>query len=150
MSLMKFSNHLRGLINYGKLSQAGVAKRARISTAVMSRLVTGEREPNMDHAVAISAALEITVDELLQHTTAEHIAGKWVPKEAYSMLERKAIQVCRERDVLQARLDAEMARSESMRSSLWESEQRNMKLHIDIGELRAEMASNRKKGGTHA
>jgi transcriptional regulator with XRE-family HTH domain len=149
MKPMKFSNHLRGLIEFRNTSQASVAERAGISTAVMSRLVNGEREPNMDHAVAISAALEITVDELLRHTTAGHIAGKWVPMDAYAKLEHKVVQACRERDILQAQLNSEIARNESMRSSLWESEQRNAKLHIDIGELRAERASLREYESKH-
>lgn len=143
MGKMKFTDHIRGLIKLSNASQANVAERAGISTAVMSRIVTGEREPNMDHAVAIAAALNVTVDELLRHTTAEHVTSKWVSKEAYASLELKAIMRIREAEELKARLNSELARMESLRASLWESEKRNMKLQIDIDELRAEKASKK-------
>lgn len=51
-------------------SQEAVARRADIATATFSRIENGRNQPSLDTLIAIAAALEVTVDDLLAEPAA--------------------------------------------------------------------------------
>lgn len=58
-------------------SQNELSRRAGLSPAAVSRLLTGERKPRLEHLLAMAAALEVSLERLAAKTEAEPLVARW-------------------------------------------------------------------------
>lgn len=61
---MKFKNSLAEILAEQNLKQADLCRMTGISTALMSKYMTGKASPSLDNALMIAKALGITLDYL--------------------------------------------------------------------------------------
>ena len=71
MTGQDFGHRLRELRDRAGLSQEALAKRAKLSSATISRIELGQSSPNLDTMVALANALGLTVTGLLIDITDE-------------------------------------------------------------------------------
>jgi transcriptional regulator with XRE-family HTH domain len=140
-AIVSFATRLRKLIDDQGISHREVARRAGISAAVFSRIVSDLRELNMHHAVQIARALETTTEELLRNTTAEHVLRDWIPRTELTGMEHAMVEACRERDLLRAQLAAKTAEAESLKHSIRTSEDRVAQSNVALAEALAKVES---------
>lgn len=138
--LIRFAKHLRSLIKAKGISQNEFARRAGMSQAVVSRIVSGTREINMEHAVRIAGVLEITTRELVFGTTAASVLSDWIPTAEFTRLEHERVAVCRELELARAEIAAKNAEISSLKSSLRASEARTAESNVALAEMRAYVA----------
>jgi len=97
----------------------------------MSRILSGERTPNMGHLVDMARALDWMPQELVVGTEHQDVLDEWVSAEEYSESELERFQLKRERDALDARLlaicgerDALQAQAAGLRNDVAKLSQR--------------------------
>ena len=61
----KFAERLRLVLKVNNITQVELAKRINMSQGVVNNYCTGKREPTLDGLIAISKALNESVDYLL-------------------------------------------------------------------------------------
>ena len=64
-NMNKFAERLRLVLKVNNITQVELAKRINMSQGVVNNYCTGKREPTLDGLVAISRALNESVDYLL-------------------------------------------------------------------------------------
>ena len=67
---MLFKTRIAEILEEQKLKQADLCRMTGISTALMSKYMTGKASPTLDKAQTIANALGITLDYLVGHKTA--------------------------------------------------------------------------------
>lgn len=77
------SIRIRQLRDEKGLTQTQLAQKAELDSAVLSRLLSGEKTPRMEHVLALANALEINPIELIFGTEHENILEKWVSIEEF-------------------------------------------------------------------
>jgi transcriptional regulator with XRE-family HTH domain len=78
-----FGQRIKRLREERAWSQADLAREAGLSAAMLSRLLSSDRTPRMEHLAALASAFSITVAELISGTTAKLAMREWVPREEY-------------------------------------------------------------------
>lgn len=115
-----FADRVRGLREKRGWSQTELAERADLAPAALSRILTGEREPRMEHIIALASALETSLTELVAGTTAAGTVLDWVPRQRFEESERLRVETIGERDIAKADAAARCAESGSLKRTLAE------------------------------
>lgn len=62
---MLFKTQIKEIMQHKGLKQADLCRKTGISTALMSKYISGKTSPSLDNAEAIANALQVTLDELV-------------------------------------------------------------------------------------
>lgn len=101
-----------------RMSQTELADKTELAPAALSRILSGERTPRMEHLLALAAALDVTVAELIAGTDAADIAGDWVPRGVYEESEGRRIEAERSLAAQAASIHASEAEKRALRTEL--------------------------------
>jgi transcriptional regulator with XRE-family HTH domain len=116
--LESFGDRVRRLREARGWSQNELAEKAELAPAAVSRILTGEREPNMGHLIQIAAALEVSLTELVAGTTASGVVQAWIPRDRLEDSERARVEVIRDLDVARSEATARGAETVALRRAL--------------------------------
>ena len=135
---MLVRERLRQLIDDKQISQAALAEKADLGAAVLSRILTGDREIHFEHVLALARALEVTVPELLSGTDGEAMLREWIPAATFADETNLRAQAQAKAAELQVELTARNAELASVRKHLEEATARAERSAEDLVHLRAE------------
>ncbi|HKO92832.1 MAG TPA: helix-turn-helix domain-containing protein [Polyangiaceae bacterium] len=113
-----FADRVKRLREVRSWTQNELAEHADLAPAALSRILTGERDPNMGHLIQLAAALEVSLTELVAGTTASGVVQAWIPRERLEESERGRVGVIRELDVAKSEATARAAEAAALRKSL--------------------------------
>jgi transcriptional regulator with XRE-family HTH domain len=102
----KLADRVKKLRDERGWSQTDLAKKADVSAAFLSRLMTGEREMTFEYVEKIARALGKSPSELVAGTEHERIAAKWVEYDKFDVAERGRISALQELDVARREIEA--------------------------------------------
>src|SRR5690242_13394538 len=88
-----FGDRVKRLREVRGWTQNELAEHADLAPAALSRILTGERDPNMGHLIQLAAALEVSLTELVAGTTASGVVQAWIPRERLEESERARVGV---------------------------------------------------------
>lgn len=142
-----FARRLRAVMSQQGIVSAVLAKRAGLTPSLLSRLITGtestRREPQLEHILALARGLEIAPAELVAGTEAEHVLGRWIPREEFEKEVQTRLQA--QTQCLELRTDLAGLRSElkSLAGELDQTSQEAAKASQREVEARKEQAKLR-------
>lgn len=87
-----FAERVRRLREAKKYTQNELADKAELAPAALSRILSGDRAPRMEHILALAEALAVTVSELTQGTEAAAAVEAWVSRERYEESESRRFE----------------------------------------------------------
>lgn len=80
---IEFGERIKKLREDRGWTQADLAREAGLSPAMLSRLLSSDRPPRMEHLAVLASAFSTTVVELISGTTAKSAMREWVTREEY-------------------------------------------------------------------
>lgn len=104
---LRFGDRIRQHLAQINQNQAWLAEKAGIDSSVLSRLISGSRNPTIEHVGAMAPVLGTTVDLLVIGTDAEAriaAASQYVPREHYEAAHHQLVEFERQKNDLEARL----------------------------------------------
>jgi len=113
-----FADRVRPLREEKGWSQNELAEHADLAPAALSRILSGDRDPRMEHLIALASALDITLTELVEGTTAARIVQDWIPRARFEDSEKARVDSLRERDIARADAAARTAEVTSLKRTL--------------------------------
>lgn len=153
-----FSERVRARRENLGLSQFQLADRAGIAPAVLSRVLSGTRQPTMDHLVRIAGGLETSVTELVAGTAVESVLQEWIPRADFEAAEKAkstaledATLARAEAKIKQSELDHLRRSSETYLKQIDELQAEVRKMQADLGafpRMRSELTQLRLKVAT--
>lgn len=132
-----------GKLRSGKFSQTELAERADLAPAALSRILSGERTPKMEHLLALASALEVTVAELVDGTDAASAISDWVRREDYEAVEAKRLQIEKELLAERAQVQALGAEGRSLKAQMSALQTEIARLSQRVAEMSAEAEGER-------
>ncbi|MGO8994559.1 MAG: helix-turn-helix domain-containing protein [Polyangiaceae bacterium] len=99
-------------------SQAQLAEEADMAPAAVSRLVTGERPPRMEHLLALARALGVTLTELTIGTDAAGALRDWISRDDYERSERNLADAENELALVKAENESRLAEIKSLQKDV--------------------------------
>jgi len=133
-------DRVRELLESRALTQAALAERAKLSPAMLSRILSAERAVRMEHLVALASALGVTVAELVSGTSAASVVEEWVPSELLDACQQALARGEHELTVLRAEVRARAAEADTLRNQLAEAEGRVLAARAEALRRGAELA----------
>ncbi len=79
-SAVTLGDRVRKMLEEKGWSQAKLAEEADLAPPALSKLLSGERNPGMEHFLGLARALGLTPLELVNGTSAEAVLEQWVPR----------------------------------------------------------------------
>lgn len=140
-----FTDRVRRLRDARGWSQNELAERAELAPAALSRILAGDREPRMGHLIALAAALELTLTDLVAGTTAASAVLDWVPRERFEEAGQGRIDALRERDIARSDLAARVAEVESLKKTAGEMNRRLVDTERELAHARGELEMARQQ-----
>lgn len=120
-----------------RLSQTDLAERSELAPAALSRILSGERTPRMEHLLAIASALDVTVAELTAGTDAAASLTAWVTRETYEEAEGRRIEAEKALAARSAAGHAMEAENRALKAEMGRMQANLGALHQTIAEMRA-------------
>lgn len=114
----RFGKRLQQIIDETERSQSSLAEECDYSPSLISRLISGERAPRPEQALAIANVLGCSAVDLLTGTDQESLLHDWVTIVELTRLQERVAASEREAASLRTQLDGALARAESLRLSL--------------------------------
>jgi transcriptional regulator with XRE-family HTH domain len=121
MQKQKLAERVRELREARNWSQNDLAERAELPAPALSRILSGEREPRIQHLLALANAFEIAVFELVAETDAVDAVGQWVRRENFTEVDRARAGAMREAADLRSKVAARDQEIETLRQRFAES-----------------------------
>ena len=109
-----FGDKIRRMLDEAKRTQADVADAAELAPAVVSRIMSSERPPRMEHILALARALEVSPGTLVLGTSASSVLGEWVPRTQLDAEAKCRAEAQRELDVARSKLAEREGRLRSL------------------------------------
>lgn len=133
-----FRSRVKGLREKRGWSQVDLAREAGLAPALLSRLLSGERNPRMDHVSAIARALGVTVIELTEGTAVADVVKEWVPRAEFERADLARADAERDLEVSRAEASALRAEAASLRESVGTLSRRSAEVERELAKCSAE------------
>lgn len=138
MSTERLNDRVKRLREAKQMKQGDLAVAADLDPAALSRILAGEREPRMEHLIAIARALDVTVAELVGGTDGDAALREWVSVDQFSASETGRLEALRNLELARVEIKARISEGEAMRASSQSQLARLASLEQDVSRLRGE------------
>lgn len=117
-SLQRFGERLQSALEARGKSQSWLADECGLSASIVSRLVSGDREPKPEHVIGIASILACSIADLLDGTEQADLLIGWVRVEEIKRVQERCAVAEQAAESLRAQLGGATARADSLLRSV--------------------------------
>jgi transcriptional regulator with XRE-family HTH domain len=115
MSQETLGERVKRLREAKRMKQSELADAIGVDPTVLSRILSGDREPQLEQVIAIARALDTSAADLVQDTGKEQVLKEWVPIARLVEEEQLRVQVQNELANARRELIAQVAEIQALR-----------------------------------